>query len=137
MFIGILTAISVVSNVLAALGGIKGAQVTVAHLTPVVNAVGAVAGALATAQPITNVSSAVGDVGAALAALQGTGVIQGSDATLLNDAASAIAAYQAQAKNYISGQAAVLSSNFSYDGDIGYLIAITKGGPAAKDLGLA
>jgi len=133
----ILTAISLISTVLSAIGGLKGASVTVAHIQPIVTAVGNVATAIATSAPITNVSSGVAAVGSALTALQSSGVVEGQDATILASVTADIAKYHTQVSNYLAGEAVVIDSAFSFEGDAGYLVAVSKTGSAATALGLA
>jgi len=132
---GILSAISIISQILGVVGGLKGVDTT--HIQPIITKVGAVADAIATLQPVHSIGAAVADAGVALTALQATGVVTGTDAQLLADVTAGIGKYAAQVKNYTSGQAAILSDKFSYEGNVGYLAAFTLDGPAAVALGLA
>lgn len=124
--------ISVVVLVLGAIGATT--NVDVSHVAPIISKISTLLGSLSSLKTPTDVDSALLDLTSALSALKATGII--TNTTPIDAALTEIAKFTAVEHDYVSGQVALIDSNFSFDGIKGDLFAISKSSPVRADLGM-
>jgi hypothetical protein len=133
MFASILQIVTTVATVLGLITtAIPSTQL--GTVLPIIQKIQTLLSGLSSLTPPTTVDADIADLVTLLTELQTTGVFTNS--TAVTQALGIIAKFQAVEADYKSGQAALIDSNFSFDGVAGDLIAVSKGGPAAEALGL-
>jgi hypothetical protein len=124
--------ISIVMAVLGAVGAQTGLDV--GKIAPIIGKITEILGSLSGLTTPSTVDAAIADLAAILSALNSDGVL--TDVPIVEEALAVIAKFKVVEADYMAGQVAVISSNFSFNGVAGDLLAVSKGGAAAQLLGM-
>jgi uncharacterized membrane protein (DUF4010 family) len=124
--------ISIVTAVLGAVGSQAG--VDVGKIGPILAQVNGILGSLSGLTTPKTIDQAIADLEIVVAAAKENGLL--TNVPAIDEALSVMAKFKVVESNYMSGQVALVSSTFSFNGESGCLIALKDGGPAAQLLGM-
>jgi len=124
--------ISIVTSVLGAVGAQTGLDI--GKIAPIIAKITEILGSLSGLTTPLTVDAAIADLSEILSTLNSEGVL--TEVPIVEEALAVIAKFKVVKADYLSGQVAIISNKFSYDGVAGALLAVSDGGAAAKLLGM-
>jgi hypothetical protein len=124
--------ISIVMAVLGAVGAQTGLDI--GKIAPIIAKITEILGSLSGLTTPSTVDAAIADLSEILSTLNSEGVL--TEVPIVEEALAVIAKFKVVESDYMDGQAAIISSNFSFNGVPGDLLAVSKNGAAAKLLGM-